>query len=93
MALQSTARDNSWRDALDQALDELAQAEHSFEWADPEFCDYYIYRIQAAKEKVALILRQARVAYGIQHSPMLAPGSDHPAIDLTASSSDETTVE
>ncbi len=92
MALQSTARTNPWREALDQALDELAQAEHAFEWADPDFCDYYIYRIQAAKEKVALILRQARVAYGIQRPPMLAR-SGHPAIDLTAPSPDQKTAD
>lgn len=61
----SSVRTNPWREALDQALGELNQAEHAFEWADPDYCDYYIFRIQAAQEKVALILRQARVAYGV----------------------------
>ena len=60
-----TERQNSWRIALDQALAQLSQAEHAFEWADPEFSDYHAYRIQAAKEQVALILRQARQAYGV----------------------------
>ena len=61
-----TSRTNPWREALDKALEQLAQAEHAFEWADPEFSDYHAYRIQAAKEQVALILRQARNAYGVE---------------------------
>jgi multidrug resistance efflux pump len=70
---------NPWRSALDQALDQLAQAEHAFEWADAEFSDYHAYRIQAAKEQVALILRQARLAYGV--IPDLQLTSGHGAID------------
>ncbi|NMP21066.1 hypothetical protein [Sulfobacillus harzensis] len=81
--MASQAVMNPWREALDQALDELAQAEHSFEWADPDFCDYYIYRIQAAKEKVALILRQARVAYGIQRPAMLTGTAERRAISAS----------
>ena len=61
-----TERQNPWRAALDQALAQLSQAEHAFEWASPEFSDYHAYRIQAAKEQVALILRQAREAYGVE---------------------------
>lgn len=67
------ARTNPWREALDQALLELNQAEHAFEWADPEFCDYHAFRIQAAKEKVAMILRQARQAYGLTQAGFALP--------------------
>lgn len=59
-------RQNPWRIALDQALMQLSQAEHAFEWSEAAFCDYHAYRIQAAKEQVALILRQARQAYGVE---------------------------
>ncbi|PSR23611.1 MAG: hypothetical protein C7B45_02240 [Sulfobacillus acidophilus] len=71
--MRNTAQ-NPWRSALDQALDQLAQAEHAFEWADAEFSDYHAYRIQAAKEQVALILRQARHAYGVPPDLQLPPG-------------------
>ncbi len=64
--MAQTQRQNPWRAALDQALAQLSQAEHAFEWADPEFSDFHAYRIQAAKEQVALILRQARQAYGVE---------------------------
>lgn len=62
--MATAVRQNPWRDALDQALDELSQAEQSFEWADLDHCDYHIFRIQAAEAKIALILRQARTALG-----------------------------
>lgn len=66
--------ENPWRQALDKALEQLAQAEHAFEWADAEFADFHAYRIQAAKEQVAVILRQARQAYGVAPQPQLADG-------------------
>ncbi len=59
-------RNNPWRQALDRALEQLAEAEHAFQWADSEFSDYHAYRIQAAQEQVALVLRQARAAYGVE---------------------------
>lgn len=60
------ARVNAWKQALDQALEQLAQAEHAFEWADAEYADFHAYRIQAAQEQVSVILRQARRAYGVE---------------------------
>ncbi|MCL5116875.1 MAG: hypothetical protein M1272_06975 [Firmicutes bacterium] len=75
-------RINPWREALDQALAELDQAEHAFQWADPDYCDYHIFRIQAAQEKVGLILRQARIAYGMASAPMLDPAQEPNAIAL-----------
>lgn len=72
---------NPWRMALDRALMQLAQAEHAFEWSDAEFSDYHAYRIQAAKEQVALILRQARRAYGYAPGSAMLPGSDAPALN------------
>lgn len=72
--MSRTTRPNPWRSALDQALEQLAQAEHAFEWADAEFSDYHAYRIQAAKEQVALILRQARHAYGVLPDLQLTEG-------------------
>lgn len=62
---------NPWRSALDQALAQLAQAEHAFQWADSEFTDYHAYRIQAAQEQVALIVRQARLAYGLKATNLM----------------------
>lgn len=84
----SPERKNPWRDALNQALNELSQAEHSFEWADVDYCDYYIYRIQASKEKVALILRQARIAYGVTSYPMLTRAEPSDAIAASVSNDD-----
>ncbi|MCY0898747.1 MAG: hypothetical protein OWU33_07365 [Firmicutes bacterium] len=75
--------ENPWRQILDQALAELAEAEHAFEWADPDYSDYHAYRIQAAQEKVALILRQARQAYGIEVS-MALPSANATLKALTA---------
>jgi hypothetical protein len=79
--MSRSERQNPWRAALDQALTQLAQAEHAFEWAEAEFTDYHAYRIQAAKEQVALILRQARQAYGV-HSVdrMLKEAQAHSAL-------------
>ena len=77
--MAASPRVNPWREALDQALRELAQAEHAFEWSDPDFCDYHIYRIQAARERVALIIRQARSAYGVS-GQALPGGSTGPAL-------------
>lgn len=71
MAL-SVASANPWRDALKQAVTELEQAERAFQWADPDYCDYTVYRILAAREKIALVLHQARAAYGITSHPMIA---------------------
>ncbi len=69
--MSRSSQENPWRQALDQALAQLAQAEHAFEWADSEFSDYHAYRIQAAQEQVALILRQARQAYGVQAANLM----------------------
>lgn len=66
---------NSWREALDRALNELESAEQAFEWSDPDFCDYHIYRIQAARAKVSLILGQARLAYGLNNAPRSLTGT------------------
>lgn len=77
--MAASPRVNPWREALDQALRELAQAEHAFEWSDPDFCDYHIYRIQAARERVALIIRQARSAYGVS-ARALPGGASGPAL-------------
>ncbi len=77
--MAASPRVNPWREALDQALRELAQAEHAFEWSDPDFCDYHIYRIQAARERVALIIRQARSAYGVS-ARALSGGASGPAL-------------
>jgi len=79
---------NPWREALDLALNELSQAEQAFEWADADYCDYHIFRIQAAEAKVALIVGQARIALGyssttpaltkspLQPLTMIAPGTE-----------------
>lgn len=69
--MTTTTTLNPWREALDQALQELAAAEEAFLWADADFCDYHIFRMQAAEEKVALILRQARLAHGLDNTPRL----------------------
>ncbi|MCY0879153.1 MAG: hypothetical protein OWU84_09465 [Firmicutes bacterium] len=79
--------ENPWRQVLNQALAELAEAEHAFEWADPDYSDYHAYRIQAAQEKVALILRQARQAYGIEPSIAL-PSATSPITALAPGAKD-----
>ncbi len=78
--MAASPRVNPWREALDQALRELAQAEHAFEWSDPDFCDYHIYRIQAARERVALIIRQARSAYGVSARALPGGSAAGPAL-------------
>ncbi len=55
---------NNYQEALRQAVSEWEQAELAFLQADPEYCDYYVYRLHAAEEKVGLIVRQAKAALG-----------------------------
>lgn len=72
--------------ALEEALKELHFAEEAFRYADPEFVDFHIYRMQASEEKVALILRHARQASGIARTPALPgrllrfPITGHPSL-------------
>ncbi len=61
---------NNYREALRQAVLEWQQAEIAFLQADPEYCDYYVYRLHAAEEKVGLVIRQAKGALGYPlHGP------------------------
>lgn len=55
---------NNFQEALRQAVIEWQQAEIAFLQSDPEYCDYYVYRLHAAEEKVGLIVRQAKGALG-----------------------------
>ncbi|AUW93229.1 MAG: hypothetical protein C7B44_09235 [Sulfobacillus thermosulfidooxidans] len=61
----------TWQEALQEAVIERNLAEHAFMQSDPDFCDYHIYQLHAAEEKVRLIIRQAREAMG--YHPALPP--------------------
>ncbi|MHB1611901.1 MAG: hypothetical protein ACYCOU_19305 [Sulfobacillus sp.] len=54
-----------FNESLRQALKEWHNAESAFLQSDPEYCDYHIYQLHAAEEKVRLVLRQARAVWGI----------------------------
>jgi hypothetical protein len=54
-----------FKEALRQAIREWENAEAAFLQSDPEYCDYHIYQLHAAEEKVRLIIRQARAAFGL----------------------------
>lgn len=73
----------NWHNTLQSALDELHSAEAGFMHADPEFCDYHIYLIQAAEEKVRLIIRQAREAYGMDVQRFLGPRATYLMLNQT----------
>lgn len=62
----------NWKQSFDRALDEWRAAEEAFQQADPDFCDYHIYRLQAAEEKLGLIIRQAKSAYGFDSKKLPA---------------------
>lgn len=62
----------NWKQSFDRALDEWRAAEEAFQQADPDFCDYHIYRLQAAEEKLGLIIRQAKSAYGLDSKKLPA---------------------
>lgn len=49
-----------------QAVKEWQEALRQFHQAEEETLDYSVYRLQAAEEKMAMILRQARAARGLQ---------------------------
>lgn len=74
MARQDVPR-NPWGDALKAAINERRQAEEAFQWADAEYLDYHVYRLLAAEEKISLILRQARAAYGIGQPSAILPAA------------------
>lgn len=64
----------TWHEALREAVTERNLAEHAFMQSDPDFCDYHIYRLHAAEEKVRMIIRQARAAMGYQQGwPLQSP--------------------
>ncbi len=65
---------NNYREALRQAVLEWQQAETAFLQCDPEYCDYFVYRLHAAEEKVGLIIRQAKGALGFpMHGQLPSP--------------------
>ena len=49
-----------------QAVKEWQEALRQFHQAEEETLDYSVYQLQAAEEKMAMILRQARAARGLQ---------------------------
>ncbi|WP_028962793.1 hypothetical protein [Sulfobacillus thermosulfidooxidans] len=63
----------TWKEALQEAVEERDLAEHAFIHASTEYCDYHIYRLQAAEEKVRLVIRQARAAMGYGTNKLSAP--------------------
>ncbi len=62
----------TWKEALQEAVEERNLAEHAFAHAAAEYCDFHIYRLQAAEEKVRMIIRQARTAMGYPSIPLKA---------------------
>jgi len=54
-------------DEYQEALSEWQDAAQAFNLADSEFIDYQIMRLNAAEQKLAILLRQVRQAYG--HEP------------------------
>lgn len=55
----------NWTEELEKALEEFRLAEESFHYAEPEFCDLHIYRMQAAEERINMIIRQAKTESGL----------------------------
>ncbi|CAB1129609.1 conserved protein of unknown function [Candidatus Hydrogenisulfobacillus filiaventi] len=53
-----------WQAAIQAAVREVREMEDAFNQAERETCDYQIYRLRAAEEHLALVLRQARRALG-----------------------------
>lgn len=49
-----------------QAVKEWQEALHQFHQAEEETLDYSVYQLQAAEEKMAMILRQARAARSLE---------------------------
>ena len=63
---------NAWKEALEEAVKERNLAEQAFVHASTEYCDFHIYRLQAAEEKVRMVLREARTAMGFETTRRLA---------------------
>ncbi|HBQ94103.1 MAG: hypothetical protein M1294_10000 [Firmicutes bacterium] len=63
----------AWKEALEEAVRERNLAEQAFVHASIEYCDFHIYRLQAAEEKVRMILREARSAMGYETNRRLGP--------------------
>ncbi len=57
---------NAWKEALEEAVRERDLAEQAFVHASTEYCDFHIYRLQAAEEKVRTVLREARSDMGFE---------------------------
>lgn len=49
-----------------EAIREWQAAEAAFNQSDREYLDYHVYRLQAAEEKLSLILRQAKSSQGLE---------------------------
>lgn len=64
-------------DQYQEALTEWQDAAQAFNLADGEFIDYQIMRLNAAEQKLAILLRQVRKAYA--HDPTVVGAGLPPA--------------
>ncbi len=72
---------DTWQDALKNAVWERNMAEHAFLQSDPDSCDYHIYQLHAAEEKVRMVLLQAKKAMGYASTtPCPLSSADHRAL-------------
>jgi hypothetical protein len=58
----------TWHDMLQDAVRERNMAERAFLQSDGDYCDYHIYRLHAAEEKVRMVLLLAKRAMGYPSS-------------------------